>query len=115
NPDLNGAFTGDWSDDQTSKIDTLDAKGNKTDLQTLTFVRGEDLRTIVVPRGDAAAATITSLPNDRYVKPRRVDAAGERDVTDVGAKGGHFLIGMQAVKTPFVFTVEHNERPQRNV
>ena len=114
-PSLNSAFTGDWSYDPTSKVETLDAKGNKTDLLTLTFVRGEDLRTIVVPRGDAAAATIASLPNDRYVKPRRVDAAGERDVTDVGAKGGHFLIGMQAVKTPFVFTVEHNERPRRNV
>ncbi|HYU25340.1 MAG TPA: hypothetical protein VEO74_09070, partial [Thermoanaerobaculia bacterium] len=114
-PSLNQAFTGDWSYDPTSKVETLDAKGNKTDLQTLTFVRGEDLRTIVVPRGDAAAATIASLPNDRYVKPRRVDAAGERDVTDVGAKGGHFLIGMQPVKTPFVFTVEHNEQPRRNV
>ncbi|HEV2722534.1 MAG TPA: hypothetical protein VG323_21105, partial [Thermoanaerobaculia bacterium] len=60
-------------------------------------------------------ATIASLPNDRYVKPRRVDAAGERDVSDVGTKGGHFLIGMQPVKAPFVLTVEHNERPQRNV
>ena len=114
-PSLNRAFTGDWSFDPTSKVETLDAKGNKTDLPSLTFVRGEDLRTIVVPRGDAAAATIASLPNDRYIKPRRVDAAGERDVTDVGTKGGHFLIGMQPVKAPFVFTVEHNERPQRNV
>jgi hypothetical protein len=112
---LNRAFTGDWAFDSTSNVETLDAKGNKTDLPTLTFVRGEDLRTIVVPRGDAAAATISSLPNDRYIKPRRVDAAGERDVTDVGTKGGHFLIGMQPVKQPFVFTVEHNEKPQRNV
>ena len=112
---LNRAFTGDWAYDSTSKVETLDAKGNKVDAPTLTFVRGEDLRTIVVPRGDAAAATITSLPNDRYVKPRRVDAAGERDVTDVGTKGGHFLIGMPPVKSPFVFTVEHNEKPQANV
>ena len=112
---LNRAFTGDWAYDSTSKVETLDAKGNKIDAPSLTFVRGEDLRTIVIPRGDAAAATITSLPNDRYVKPRRVDAAGERDVTDVGTKGGHFLIGMPPVKAPFVFTVEHNEAPQRNV
>ncbi len=112
---LNHAFAGDWAYDSTSKVETLDSKGNKTDIPALTFVRGEDLRTIVVPRGDAAAATIASLPNDRYVKPRRVDAAGERDVTDVGTKSGHFLIGMQPVKTPFVFTVEHNEQPQRNV
>src|ERR1043165_3058980 len=114
-PSLNRAFAGDWAYDSTSKIETLDAKGNKTDVPALAFVRGEDLRTIVVPRGDAAAATIASLPNDRYVKPRRVDALGERDVTDVGTKGGHFLIGMQPVKAPFVLTVEHNEKPQTNV
>jgi hypothetical protein len=114
-PALNLAFSGDWAYDSTSKIATLDAKGNATDIPALAFVRGEDLRTIVVPRGDAAAATIASLPNDRYVKPRRVDAGGERDVTDVGTKGGHFLIGMQPVKAPFVLTVEHNEKPQRNV
>jgi hypothetical protein len=112
---LNRAFAGDWAYDSASKVDILDAKGNKTSLPALTFVRGEDLRTIVVPKGDAAAATIVSLPNDRYVKPRRVDATGERDMTDVGTKGGRFLIGVQAVKRPFVFTVEHNEKPQGNV
>src|SRR5207237_389030 len=57
-PSLNQAFTGDWSYDPTSKVETLDAKGNKTDLQTLTCLRGQDLRTIVVPGGDSAAEII---------------------------------------------------------
>lgn len=109
------ALIGEYAYDSTARIETLDAKGNKVDAPAIAFVRGEDLRTIVVPRGDAAAATITSLPGDFYVKPRRVDAAGEREMSDVGQKNGRFLIGVQPVKRPFVFTVEHNEKPQRNV
>jgi hypothetical protein len=111
---FNRALIGDYAYDATAKIETLDAKGNKIDAPALAFVRGEDLRTIVVPRGDAAAATITSLPGDFYIHPRRVDAAGEREMSDVGQKGGRFLIGVQPVKRPFVFTVEHNEKPQKN-
>ena len=109
------ALIGEYAYDASARIETLDAKGNKIDAPAIAFVRGEDLRTIVVPRGDAAAATITSLPGDFYVHPRRVDAAGEREMTDVGQKGGRFLIGVMPVKKPFAFTVEHNEKPQKNV
>jgi len=109
------ALIGEYAYDATARIETLDAKGNKIDAPSLVFVRGEDLRTIVIPRGDAGAATITSLPGDFYVRPRRIDAAGERELSDVGQKGGRFLIGVQPVKRPFVFTVEHNEKPRPNV
>jgi hypothetical protein len=109
------ALIGEYAYDATARIETLDAKGNKIDAPAIAFVRGEDLRTIVVPRGDVAAATITSLPGDFYVKPRRVDAAGDREMSDVGQKGGRFLIGVLPVKRPFVFTVEHNEKPRPNV
>ena len=109
---FNLAFVGDWAFDSTSKTEVLDVKGNRVDMPVLTFVRGEDLRTIIVPKGDAGAATIASLPSDRYTRPRRVDAAGDRQVTDVGAKGGHFLIGVQPVKRPFLLTLDHTEKPQ---
>jgi len=109
---FNAAFTGDWGFDSTSSTQVLDAKGNRIEMPVLTFVRGEDLRTIIVPRGDASAAIIASLPSDRYTRPRRVDAAGDRQVTDVGAKGGHFLIGVQPVKHPFLLTLDHTEKPQ---
>lgn len=109
------ALIGEYAYDATARIETLDAKGSKIDAPALAFVRGEDLRTIVIPRGDATAATITSLPGDFYIRPRRVDAAGERELSDVGQKGGRFLIGVQPVKRPFVFTVEHNEKPRPNV
>ena len=105
-------LAGDWAFDSTSAIAVLDARGNPVDMPVLTFVRGEDLRTILVPRGDADAAFITSLPSDRYERPRRVDAAGDRDVKDVGTKGGHFLIGVQPVKQPFLLTVDHTEKPE---
>ncbi len=109
------ALIGEYAYDSTTRIDMLDAKGNKIDVPAVSFVRGEDLRTVIVPRGDAAASTIASLPGDYYKGPRRYDASGEKDVTDVGSKGGRFLIGMPPVTRPFVFTVEHNDAPRANV
>ena len=109
------ALIGEYAFDPSSRAESLDSKGNRLSDPVLTFVRGEDLRTIVIPRGDAAAATITSLPGDFYVTPRRVDANGEREITDVGKKGGRFLIGIQPVRKPFALTVEHNDKPQANV
>jgi hypothetical protein len=109
------ALIGEYAYDATARIDMLDAKGNKIDEPVIAFVRGEDLRTVIVPRGDAAASTIASLAGDYYKGPRRYDASGDKDVTDVGTKGGRFLIGMPPVKQPFVFTVEHNEAPRANV
>jgi hypothetical protein len=112
---FNRALIGDYAFDATARIDMLDAKGIKIDEPALAFVRGEDLRTIIVPRGDASASTIVSLAGNDYKKPRRYDAAGDKDVTDVGTKGGRFLIGMPPVTRPFVFTAEHNEVPRANV
>ena len=109
------ALIGEYAFDASSRAESLDSKGNRLPDPVLTFVRGEDLRTIVIPRGDASAATIASLPGDFYIRPRRVDASGERDITDVGKKGGRFLIGIQPVRKPFALTVEHNEKPQANV
>jgi len=109
---FNQMLAGDYAYDPTSKIDVLDARGQHVEMPVITFVRGEDLRTIVVPRGDANGAFIVSLPTDRFTRPRRVDAAGDREVKDVGAKGGRYLIGAQAVKAPFAFTVDHAEKPE---
>jgi len=109
------ALIGEYAYDSTARIDMLDAKGNKIDEPVVAFVRGEDLRTVLVPRGDASASTIASLAGDYYKSPKRYDVAGDKDVTDVGTKGGRFLIGMPPVTRPFVFTLEHNEAPRANV
>jgi len=112
---FNQMFAGDYAYDKTAKIDVLDAKGNPESMPVLTFVRGEDLRTILIPRGDGNAAAIVALPSDRYKRPHRIDEKGDVEVTDVGRKGGRFLIGMQPVKAPFALTVDHEEQIDKNV
>jgi hypothetical protein len=107
---FNRSMTGDWAYDATSTIAVLDAKGATVTMPVLTFVRGEDLRTMLIARGDAAAASILSLPADRYTKPRRIDAAGERDITDTGRRGQQLLVGSPAVKEPYAVVVEYVEK-----
>jgi hypothetical protein len=108
---LNAAFTGDWAHDSTAKVPVLDAKGAPAAMPVLAFVRGEDLRTILIPAGDAAAAAILTLPADRYGKPRRLDASGEREITDTGRRGSSLLVGMPATRNPFAVVVDHVEKP----
>jgi len=109
---FNKAFTGDWAFDSTAKTSILDAKGAASTMPVLTFVRGEDLRTIVIPRGDPAAPSIVAMPSDQYAKPRRIDAAGERAITDTGAKGGKVLVGTQPAKAPYLVVLDYAERPK---
>ena len=112
---FNRTMTSDWAFDATAKTAVLDAKGAAVTMPVLTFVRGEDLRTMLIPQGTAGAASILSLPDDRYTKPRRVDAAGERDVTDTGRRGGRLLIGTPVPQQPYALLVDYTEQPDRNV
>lgn len=112
---FNRSMTGDWAYDSTSKVPVLDAKGASVDMPVLTFVRGEDLRTMLIARGDAAAASILSLPAGTYAKPRRIDAAGERDITDTGQRGDRLLVGSPAAKEPYAVVVEYREKTDRSV
>jgi hypothetical protein len=112
---FNNAMVGDYAYDATAKNEVLDAKGNKTPIASLTFVRGEDLRSIVVEAGDTAASTIVSLDSDRYDNPRLVDAAGIRTATDVGRKGGRFLIGLPPTRQPVAIAVDRAEKPNANI
>jgi hypothetical protein len=112
---FNRGMTGDWAYDSTSKIAVLDAKGATIDMPVLTFVRGEDLRTVLIARGDAAAASILALPADRFTRPRRVDAAGERAITDTGRRGDKLLVGSPAVKEPYAVIVDYVEKTDRSV
>jgi hypothetical protein len=112
---FNRTMTGDWAYDSTAKIAVLDAKGATVDMPVLSFVRGEDLRTILIARGDATASSILALPVDRYTKPRRVDAAGERDATDTGRRGERLLVGNPPVTEPFAVLVDYVEKQAGNV
>jgi hypothetical protein len=108
---FNRSMTGDWAYDATNQVPVLDAKGAKVEMPVLSFVRGEDLRTLFIARGDAEGATILSLPADRYTKPRRIDAA---DITDTGRRGTQLLVGTPVAKDPFGVFVDYTEKPDRN-
>ena len=119
NPDalanVNAAFTGDFAFDATSKSTVLDVKGNVTPDPVLTFIRGEDLRAVVVPHGESTSASIVAIPSDQFEKPRRVDASGQKAITDTGKKGGKLLVGLQPGNDPFVLIVDRAEKPQQSV
>lgn len=112
---LNRALGGDWAYDATAKNAILDAKGNETGTSALTFVRGEDLRTMIIPRGDATNTTIVAIAGDQYEKPTRVDVAGERAVTDSGKRVGKLLVGVKPSSQPFLLYVSRSEKPSKNV
>src|SRR5688572_21291517 len=112
---FNRTMASDWAFDATAKTTVLDAKGAAVDMPVLSFVRGEDLRTLLIPRGQAGAASILSLPDDRFTKPRRLDGAGERDITDTGQRGGRLLVGTPVPKQPYAVLVDYRERPTKGV
>lgn len=112
---FNQTMTSDWAYDATAKTSVLDARGNAVEMPVLTFVRGEDLRTLLVPRGETGTASILSLPGERFTRPRRVDAAGERDVTDTGRRGGRLLVGTPVPAQPYALLVDYTEKPNANV
>ncbi|MBK5258930.1 MAG: hypothetical protein JJE51_05000 [Thermoanaerobaculia bacterium] len=112
---FNRALSGDFAFDSTAQTAVLDVRGNTTQMPAITFVRGEDLRTIIVPRGDAAEARIIALPVDRYKAPGRVDAAGERVITDTGRKGGRLLVGLQPSSKPYLLYANYADKVDANV
>ncbi|MEA2490845.1 MAG: hypothetical protein QOH21_2637 [Acidobacteriota bacterium] len=112
---FNRAMAGDWAFDSTAKTTVLDAKGTAMTMPVLSFVRGEDLRTLLVPRGDAAGAMILSLPDDQYKQPRRVDAAGEKVITDSASRNGRLLVGNPVTQQPFAVIVDRAEKLDTNV
>ena len=111
--EFNRIATSDWAYDSTAKVPVLDAKGATVEMPVLTFVRGEDLRTMLIARGDAAAPSILSLPADRYTKPRRIDSLGEKAITDTGTRGGRLLVGTPPAKDAYAVVVDYTEKPDR--
>lgn len=112
---FNRTVTGDWAFDSTARVQVLDARGAAVEMPVLSFVRGEDLRTLLVARGDSAAPSILSLPSDRYTRPRRIDAAGEREITDSARRGAQLLVGSPPAREPYAVIVDYAEKTDPNV
>jgi hypothetical protein len=103
---LNREMTGDFAPDAGADVATLDAKGVKLPAVAVLFVRGEDLRTVIVPEGNAAASTILSIPDDAFTSSRRVDAQRDVKITDTGRRAQRFLIGLPPTRSSFLVTVD---------
>lgn len=112
---FNRSMSGDWAFDATAKITTLDAKGAEIEMPVLSFVRGEDLRSMLIARGASDAATILALDGARYVNPRRVDAAGERAIADSAVRGNRLLVGTPPAREPFGVVVDYAEPADANI
>ena len=106
---FNRAVTGDWAYDSTARTAVLDATGAAIEMPVVTFVRGEDLRTMLVPEARPGAATILALPSDRYSNPKLLGTTGETAITDSGVRGERLLVGLAARSTPYAVLVEHVE------
>ncbi|HUP45216.1 MAG TPA: hypothetical protein VM779_06855 [Thermoanaerobaculia bacterium] len=111
---VNRALGGDFAFDSTSRPAFLDARGEAADIRALQFVRGEDLRSIVVPAG-AAEPLIVSLPADQYAEPHRVDAGGEKAIADTGTRSGRLLFAVQPSPRPYLLYVNRAQKPDANI
>jgi len=112
---FNRSMSGDWAFDSTAKVTTLDAKGAAIDMPVLSFVRGEDLRSMLIARGESGAATILSLDGSRYTNPRRVDAKGERAIADSARRGNQLLVGTPPSREPFAVLVDYAEPTETTI
>ncbi len=103
---VNQQFIGDYSPDPSASITLLSREGNPIEGTVLAFVRGEDLRTVVIPPGSPDQWSIVSFPEDSLTSPTRADAAGVNPITDAGSRGGRFLVGIPPASTPFSISVD---------
>ncbi|HUO84177.1 MAG TPA: hypothetical protein VM534_03595, partial [Thermoanaerobaculia bacterium] len=90
---LNREMADDFAFDSSASIEILDAAGNPKPRRALSFVRGSDLRTLVIPETDRADPFILSLEGG-FEHPRRIDAGGARVIHDHGVARERFLVGL---------------------
>lgn len=103
---FNREMGGDYAPDTTSDIRLLDTAGAERSERPIAFVRGKDLRTLVVTPGDATGASIVSLPEGDFSKPELIAPTRRGTITDTGAKNRRFLIGMRAMAEPYMIALE---------
>jgi hypothetical protein len=103
---LNRELASDYTHDPSLPVDLLDGKGNRTTARAIAFVRGEDLRTLVVAPGHPSEATIVSVRGDEFIRPQRIDAAGAAPITDTGRRGGQTLVGLPPGSAAFAITLD---------
>gem|GEM_PF-468937 len=108
-------LVGDFAFDPASRAAVLDANGTARTERALSFVRGEDLRTIFVTPGDAAKSTIIRVEDAGFVSPRRIDSDHDVRITDTGKKEGAFLVGLPPATSPFFVSLDRTNAADTNI
>jgi len=112
----NAEVTGDFSPISTpDEITMLHPDGKPAESRETAFIRGKDLRTYVVPEGDAAKSMILSFDGTDRETPRRVDPSGSREITDRGVAGGRYLVGVPPTRAAFYVTIDRAQVEAPNV
>ena len=103
---MNAELLGDFAVDTSAGAKTLSRDAKEIDGAPVVLVRGEDLRTLVVPPGSADQARITSIADGGFVSARRVSASGSSAFRDVGRREGRYLIGSTPSLEGYVFALD---------
>ncbi len=112
---VNQHLAGDYSPDPSASAHLLSRQGDAIEGTVLAFVRGEDLRTVVIPPGNQDLWTIISFPDDTLVTPARADVGGINPITDVGRRNGRLLVGIAPASTPFSISVDRPSIPDASI
>lgn len=103
---MNTELIGDFSVDPSSDGKILDRDAKQVDGAPVVLVRGEDLRTLVVPPGSVDASRIVSISDGGFVSARRISASGSAAFRDVGRREGRYLIGATPSTGGYLFALE---------
>lgn len=103
---LDAELSGDFARDPSSGAALADRSGARVDGEPVVLVRGEDLRTLVVPPGNNAETRILSLSDGGFVSTTRHTSNGPEAYRDTGRNGGNFLIGLPPQSSWVFFALE---------
>jgi hypothetical protein len=113
---FNEEMSGDFVADPASRARLLTSRGEPlTHHQPIAFVRGEDLRTLLITPGNPDEPSILVLPDSEPVNPRRVEADGASAITDTGSRNREYLIGLARSAAPFLITVDRPAMEELNI
>ncbi|MBW3565105.1 MAG: hypothetical protein KY459_10305 [Acidobacteria bacterium] len=98
--ELNSALSGDMIASPSSPVSFLDERGTVVEIPVVTFIRGEDLSTVVVPRGRETGAAIMSASADDLSSPRILSASGTTPSSDSATERGRTYVGIARPNLP---------------
>jgi hypothetical protein len=109
---FNREMRGDFAADSNHDVKILSPRGEQREEKAIVFVRGEDLRLVVVPPATTPGASILSVAEGEVVAPRVVTSTRAAAITDTGARNRRLLVGLGAASEPFLVTFDRAQQPE---